>query len=178
MTHIILSMSNSPGLSLAAQRIMLTAFDNTVVDMTEVHPYLQAFRGSFTGVLRWHQLDALWQQVRTDAAQGWYVYAVGEEPPTTPLQGITLDKLIQELDQLLRHEHGEDYCGIVYADSLQKPSYIKVFDPHNLGSTCGSSGNPPLPGWILSKMQPINLPAALPQPNNRRRWWQKLFHPA
>ena len=92
--------------------------------------------------------------------------------------GDALRNVVQELDTLLRHEHAEDYCGIVYTDSMNHPTYIKVFDPNNLGSTCGSSGNPPLPGWILSHMQPINLPAALPQPGNRRRWWQKLFNHA
>ncbi|QTR49734.1 hypothetical protein [Candidatus Thiothrix anitrata] len=142
--------------------------------MTDSHPYLQTFRGSFMGVLRWHQLDHLWEQVRADS-QAWYVYAVGEEPPTQALNGDALHRVVQELDALLRQEHAEDYCGIVYTDSMNHPTYIKVFDPNNLGSTCGSSGNPPLPGWILSHMQPINLPAALPQPGNRRRWWQKLF---
>lgn len=143
--------------------------------MTEQHPFLHHFRGSFSGVLRWHQLDDLWQRVIADNASGWYVYAVGEEPPTTMLTGDNLNLVVRELDELLRREHDEDYCGIVYTDSMQQPTFIKVFDPNNLGSTCGSSGNPPLPGWILSKLQPINLPAAMPQPGNRRRWWQKLF---
>lgn len=142
--------------------------------MTQQHPYLQAFRGTFYGVLRWHQLDLLWKKV-LQSPQAWYVYAVGETPPDTPLDAPTLGKVLSEIDELLRREHEEDYCGIVYTDSMDHPSYIKVFDPNNLGSTCGSSGNPPLPGWILSHLQPINLPAALPQPGNRRRWWQKLF---
>ncbi|MDD5392091.1 MAG: hypothetical protein PHE17_03625 [Thiothrix sp.] len=146
--------------------------------MTAEHPYLQTFRGSFSGVLRWPQLDALWQQVLTTPQEGWYVYAVGEEPPTQTLTGDALGKVIRELDELLHREHDEDYCGIVYTDSMTNPAYIKVFDPNNLGSTCGSSGNPPLPGWILSKMQPINLPAAMPQPGNRRRWWHNLFNHA
>ncbi len=143
--------------------------------MTEEHPYLTAFRGYFSCVLRWQQLDRLWEQVFTDNSQGWYVYAVGEEIPTQPLYADALRKVITELDKLLRQDHSEDYCGIVYTDSMTQPAYIKVFDPNNLGSTCGSSGNPPLPGWILSKMQPINLPAAMPQTGNRRHWWQKLF---
>jgi hypothetical protein len=143
--------------------------------MSEEHSFLKAFRGTFFGVLRWHQLDTLWEQVLADTTDGWYVYAVGEEPPTTPPTSASLRNIVRELDELLRRDHAEDYCGIVYADSLQQPTFIKVFDPNNLGSTCGSSGNPPLPGWILSKIPPINLPAALPQPNNRRHWWQKLF---
>lgn len=146
--------------------------------MSEIHPFLQAFRGNFFGILRWHQLDELWQRVLIGKQAGWYIYAVGEEPPTTPHTGESLENIIRELNTLLHREHQEDYCGIVYVDNMQQPTYIKVFDPHNLGSACGSSAIPPLPGWILSQMQPINLPAALPQPNNRRRWWQKLFNHA
>lgn len=146
--------------------------------MSVEHPFLQAFRGTFQGILRWPDLDSLWQRVLADDGDLWYVYALGETPPTEPLQGATLHNVIQELNALLRQEHQEDYCGIVYADNPQQPSYIKVFDPNNLGSACGSSGNPPLPGWIISHMQPIDLPQAMPQPNSRRRWWQKLFNHA
>ena len=144
--------------------------------MSDIDPYLQAFRGSFSGILRWPQLEQLWTRVLEDEQTGWYVYAVGEEPPTTKLSGQTLTKVVHELDMLLRRDHDEDYCGIVYTDDIVKPTFIKVFDPNNLGSTCGSSGKPPLPGWILSKIQPINLPKAMPQPTNRRHWWQKLLH--
>lgn len=144
--------------------------------MSDIDPYLQAFRGSFSGILRWPQLEQLWTRVLEDEQTGWYVYAVGEDPPTTKLSGQTLTKVVHELDMLLRRDHDEDYCGIVYTDDTVKPTFIKVFDPNNLGSTCGSSGKPPLPGWILSKIQPINLPKAMPQPTNRRHWWQKLLH--
>lgn len=143
---------------------------------TSTPPYLQAFRGSFSGILRWPQLDTLWASILDNPDSSWYIYAVGEAPPTTPLQGQALHKVIKELDTLLRTEHDEDYCGIVYTDHMTQPTFIKVFDPNNLGSTCGSSaGGPPLPGWILSQMQPINLPAALPPPNQRKRWWQKIL---
>jgi len=39
----------------------------------------------------------------------------------------------------LRADHHESYCGIVYADDLDKPRLIKIYDPNNLGSSCGSS---------------------------------------
>ncbi|WML91146.1 hypothetical protein [Thiothrix lacustris] len=146
--------------------------------MSETHPFLEAFRGNFSGVLRWHQLDALWALVLSSPSDRWYVYAVGEEPPTTPQPSHALSNIVRELDELLHREHDEDYCGIVYVDNMHQPTYIKIFDPNNLGSTCGSSGNPPLPGWILSHIPPTDLPMAFPQPNNRRRWWQKLFNHA
>jgi len=139
------------------------------------HPYLTAFHGRFQGIMRWNQLDALWEQVLAHPEQHWYVHVPGEPPPDQPLEPARLQTVIRELDALLHREHREDYCGIVYADDLQHPGFIKVFDPHNLGATCGSSAHPPLPGWILSRLPPINLPAAVQPPNNRRRWWQNLL---
>lgn len=143
--------------------------------MTETTPgYLQAFRGSFTSMLRWPQLDKLWQTLR-EQDKDWYIYAVGEAPPQEPVDGAQLDTFITEIDKLLRREHDEDYCGIVYVDKPEDPAFIKIYDPNNLGVSCGFSTNPPLPGWVLSLIQPLDLKTALPLPGNRRRWWQKLF---
>ena len=80
-----------------------------------------------------------------------------------------------ELDKLLRDEHREDYCGIVYADDLKAPSFIKIYDPHNLGVSCGYSDNPPLPGWVMSRIAPLDLAAARVNPKKRQRWWKRLF---
>ena len=44
-------------------------------------PFMAAFRGSFTSALRWPQLDALWDRLR-EKPDGWFVYAVGETPPS------------------------------------------------------------------------------------------------
>ncbi len=137
--------------------------------------FLRAFHGSFTSALRWHHLDALWHRLREDADAGWYPYAIGEPPPEVPAQAEQVHRFIDEIDALLRAEHDEDYCGIVYADDLEVPSFVKIYDPGNLGVVCGFSDNPPLPGWTLSKLQPTDLAAARPAPRNRRRWWQRLF---
>ena len=143
--------------------------------MTEQDPYLQAFRGSFTSALRWHHLDSLWERLRGDADGGWYIYAVGEAPPAEPVTAAEFNHFITEIDNLLRKEHDENYCGIVYADDLQAPSFVKIYDPYNLGVSCGFSDNPPLPGWVLSKLPPVDLPASRHIPKNRKRWWQALF---
>lgn len=144
------------------------------IDLQE-EPFLQAFRGSFTSALRWHQLDALWERLRRRADAGWYIYAVGETPPDEASSAERVLSFIEEIDRLLRAEHDEDYCGIVYADDLQDPGFIKIYDPHNLGVSCGYSDNPPLPGWIMSRIPPVDLPAARATPKNRQRWWQRLF---
>jgi hypothetical protein len=148
--------------------------------MQEIHtedPFRVAFRGRFENILRWEQLDAFWDVLAQDAAGGWYIYAVGEPPPEQPVSGELLRKFLAEIGALLRREHDEGYCGIVYTDSTTEPAFVKIFDPHNLGVSCGYSDNPPLPGWILSKLPPVDLKAAAPLPGNRRRWWQRLFAP-
>lgn len=137
--------------------------------------FLVAFRGSFTSALRWPQLDALWERLHALADEGWYLYAIGEVPPAETADAEQVHAFIREIDQLLRREHQEDYCGIVYADSLQEPSFVKIYDPHNLGVSCGYSDNPPLPGWVMSQLPPCDLPAAQAPAKHRRHWWNRLF---
>jgi len=138
-------------------------------------PFRIAFRGRFENILRWEQLDALWDVLSGDAAGGWYIYAVGELPPDQPASAADLDKFLVEIGDLLRREHNEAYCGIVYVDSTTTPAFVKIFDPNNLGVSCGYSDHPPLPGWVLSKLPPVDLQAAAPLPGNRRRWWKRLI---
>jgi hypothetical protein len=137
--------------------------------------FITAFRGNFTGVLSWVDLDAFWEVVRGNAAAGWYVYAIGETPPAAPATVEQVNTFIAEVDALLHREHEEDYCGIVYTDSNTEPSMIKIFDPNNLGVQCGFSDNPPLPGWVMSRLPPVALHDREHRPENRRRWWRKLW---
>ena len=138
-------------------------------------PYLSAFRGSFFGLHSWQDLTDFWQVLKNHADAGWYVYAIGEPPPMHTMTVEQLHHFIDEIDLLLRREHDEDYCGIVYVDHKTEPAFIKVYDPNNLGVVCGSSTNPPLPGWIISRLPPVDLQAAIIVPQSRRRWWQRLW---
>ena len=140
---------------------------------SSAEPFLEAFKGSFTSALRWPQLDALWERLRA-VPDGWFIYAIGEPPPERPVPPEDLARFIDRIDALLRQEHDQDYCGIVYADAPEAPSMIKIYDPNNLGVSCGYSDNPPLPGWVLSRVPPIDL-QAVRQPAGRRRWWRRLF---
>jgi len=141
----------------------------------QTDPFVEAFRGRFQNVLRWEQLDRLWELLRLDAGNGWYIYAIGEQPPAEPVSADLLRTFLSEIGQLLRQGHAEDYCGIVYVDSLETPAFVKIFDPNNLGVSCGFSDNPPLPGWILSKIPPVEMDTAVVLPGNRKRWWRRLL---
>jgi hypothetical protein len=130
----------------------------------------QLFDGTLYSLLSWKQLADFWE--RLDADAGWYLYALGEARPEQPADAEHVLAFTREIDALLRREHHEDYCGIVYADDLDNPSLIKIYDPNHLGTSCGSSKHRILPGWIMSKMQPSDLAPSHLVPQNRKRWWQ------
>lgn len=138
-------------------------------------PFYAAFRGHFTSLLSWEDLSTFWEVVRKNAAAGWYMYAIGELAPSQPSTAEQVGNFLDEIDAMLRREHQEDYCGIVYTDSKTEPSMIKIFDPNNLGVQCGFSDNPPLPGWVMSRLPPVTLESRDLRPEGRKRWWRKLW---
>jgi len=139
-------------------------------------PFRNAFYGRFANLLSWQSLDDFWQVLRAHAADGWYIYAIGLDVPESPRAARDVTHFIDAVDALLRTEHDEDYCGIVYVDDLQDPGFIKIFDPAHLGVSCGFSTNPPLPGWILTREPPEPLQDNRVLPQNRRRWWESLWN--
>lgn len=146
-----------------------------ILDTSIKEAYVSAFKGRFTSTMRWSDLDALWQTLKNFADDNWYIYAVGETAPDNTSEKAHFLNFIEKIDELLHQEHDEDYCGIVYVDNKESPEFIKIFDPNNLGVSCGYSEHPPLPGWILSRIQPVELESALNPPKNRQRWWQKII---
>lgn len=142
--------------------------------MTE---FQRLYTGRLWSVLAWDQLTALWQRI--DPAAGWFLVAVGVSPAPTsgmaPADATGVRAFIERIDALLRAEHHESYCGIVYADDLENPRLIKIYDPNNLGSSCGSSKTPHPPGWIMSRLPPDEIIATRAAPENRKRWWQGLL---
>jgi hypothetical protein len=123
-------------------------------------------------LLSWDQLTAFWPRIDTGA--GWYLYAVGQDVPATPADAGQVADFIQRIDALLRKEHEERYCGIVYADDTQAPTFIVIYDPSNLGVACGSSKERVLPGWVMSQIAPVAMQAKI-VPNNRKAWWRSFI---
>lgn len=135
--------------------------------------FQRLYTGRLWSVMSWDQLAAFWQRI--DPAAGWYLYSVGVSPEPTFATSEQVSAFITEVDALLRTDHRESYCGIVYTDDLESPRLVKIYDPNNLGSSCGSSKNQPLPGWIMSRMPPEDIGPSRPAPEGRRRWWQTLM---
>jgi hypothetical protein len=130
------------------------------------------FDGTLFSLLSWDQLTAFW--ARVEPAAGWYLYALGEARPGEAADAEHVLTFIREIDALLRQEHDEDYCGIVYADDLERPTLIKIYDPNHLGTSCGSGKHKILPGWVMSLLPPSDLDPSHHVPLNRRRWWQGI----
>ena len=137
--------------------------------------YLRAYNGLLRGILRWPELDTVWQRLRQRNDGGWYIYTIGQLPPSAPASRDDFERFLVQVGQRLRDEHKEDYCGIVYVDDPDEPSFLKIYDPGNLGMVCGSSGTPPPPGWTVSRVAPDALDALALRPVKLRHWWQRLF---
>lgn len=140
--------------------------------MNENSDYMQAFKGYFLGIKSWDDLTQLWNALRQHNQGQWYVYTTDERPPASPLPAAELEQFIQLVDKELYDNHEEDYCGIVYVDNLGTPTFIKIYDPNNLGVVCGFSDNPPLPKYVLSHIKPVDIEAATTPPSR----WKKLLH--
>ncbi|HHL43252.1 MAG TPA: hypothetical protein ENJ42_06525 [Hellea balneolensis] len=128
--------------------------------------------GRFEGVLRWPDLDALWMRV-IQGKKPWYVYEVGRDVPTKPLETQALTEQIKSIDSFLHREHDHDYCGVVYVDDAGDPSLIKVLDPNNLGASCGSGGVKIWPKYILSLGPPSAVGEKL-DAEGKPAWWKTL----
>ncbi|MHB8915850.1 MAG: hypothetical protein ACYC4K_08575 [Thiobacillus sp.] len=141
----------------------------------EISAFEQQYNGLLYSVMHWDQLTRFWAGIHAGA--GWYLYAVGQDVPATPSSAEKVRQFTSEIDALLRREHHEDSCAIVYADDLDAPSFIKIYDPNHLGSSCGSSATKSsvLPGWIMSQVPPQELKVNGFVTGQRKRWWQSFL---
>ena len=145
--------------------------DGDSPDSTREIGYLERFDGKLIAIRKWDDLDQLWAAIHGRAGDNWYIYTIGEPPPEEPWDSQAVHKFLLDIDATLRQEHKEDYCGIVYADNPTNPGFVKIYDPHNLGMVCGSSGTRTLPGWTISQVKPVELKTPdEPAPRGFKRW--------
>ena len=117
--------------------------------------YKALVNGRFSGILRWPQFEQLWRALDEDAA-GWYVYEPEESgPPKKPLTEVEMREFLIRTESYLRELCTDTRCGAVYADSVEQPQFIKIYNPRLMGG-CGM-GKAPLPQWLLSRVAPVSL---------------------
>ena len=137
--------------------MMQTNKMDRVIRETNTHDFLERFQGCFTNMLRWPQVDLLWKTLKTQQDKHWYLYTTNKQAPTHYSTHEELITYINDVDSQIREQHKYDYCGIIYVDDPLDPNFIKIYHPKNLGASCGTSGNRPIPGWILSTIIPVDL---------------------
>lgn len=135
--------------------------------------FLEIYTGRMKGVLRWPQLDKLWQTIKAD--EGWYLYEIGSEIPARVISENELERAVRDMNHFLREEHDADYCGVVYADDLENPSLLKIYHPKKMGASCGSSGSTVLPRWTLSRQAPVDLLHWALEKDDKPAWWKQLL---
>ena len=118
--------------------------------------YFQQFKGRFLGVMQLDDCDAL-LQILIQNPDNWYVYDTLETMPSSTISADNFITKINNIKAIIDEDHDERYCGIVYVDDLKNPSFVKIFHPKNLGKTCGSSENPPMPQWLITKEKPMDV---------------------
>lgn len=137
--------------------------------------FMTLYQGYLQGVMKWADWDEFVETLQAQKEKDWFVYHVGEEPPEKAATSEQFATFVNEISTLLKKEHDEDYCGIVYTSDPKEPQLVKIYDPNNLGVVCGFSENPPLPGWVISLEKPDDLIMAFPPVQTRKRWWKKIF---
>ena len=129
--------------------------------------YEALFGGQLKGLLQWQQFDALWTRLR-EQPEGWFVRDFSDRSiPEHPAQAAEFLTFLDEAESFLRRRHREDYCGFIYLDAVENPTFIKVFDPRKMGSACACSSNVK-PRWTISRARPV-LAADLAPPERPER---------
>jgi len=127
--------------------------------------YWRTYQGPFSGILTWDGFDDLW--ARLNETQGaWYVFDPEKEAPVKAETPEEFHATLEQAGLMLKGVRNRSYCGAVYVDDPQSPSFVKVFDPYHMGSACGGGGERVLPRWIFSRIAPDTLPPA-PEPTRK-----------
>lgn len=114
------------------------------------------FDGPMKGVLDWARYDQFMQRLgNSDGA--WFVFDLEGEAPDTPLSGDAFAAALDKADATIRAVKNRPWLGAIYADDLDRPTFIKVFDPALLGGSCSMPGAKMLPRWIISRAKPDPL---------------------
>lgn len=117
--------------------------------------FWRAYGGKFAGLPTWAAFDAFW--ARFEAAGGdWYVFDPSGNAPRAPEPDLAAARA--EARGCVEQVRARGFCGAVFADNLEAPTFVKVFDPYRMGGVCGGSGERVLPRWIFSRTAPDALP--------------------
>ncbi|HIP24445.1 MAG TPA: hypothetical protein EYG79_12765 [Rhodobacteraceae bacterium] len=124
--------------------------------------YWRAYQGRAAGLIDWKEVDALWPQLGVQP-EGWYVYDLETAPPVAPMPAPDFTAFLPQAEALVNARRDRSHSGAIYIDSREAPAFIKIFDPKNMGTSCGGDHEMIFPRYILSKTKPDPRPAPAPK---------------
>ena len=124
--------------------------------------FWRAYQSRAAGLINWDDVDALWIQLSAQP-EGWFVYDLEATPPVAPLPASAFTSFLPEAEALVNARRDRSHSGAIYIDSREAPSFIKIFDPVNMGTSCGGDHEMIFPRYILSKIKPDLRPAPSPK---------------
>ncbi len=124
--------------------------------------FWRAYQGRAEGLLNWADIDALWPLLARDP-EGWYVYDLETRPPETPLDTEDFMAFLAQAGALVNSRRDRSHSGAVYIDNRATPAFVKIFDPANMGTSCGGDHDMIFPRYILSRIRPDARPAPPPE---------------
>lgn len=133
-------------------------------------PFWRAYGGKFAGIPGWDKFDRFWARFE-ELGGDWYVFDPTGDAPDAPETDPAAARA--EARACVEQMRNRGFCGSVFADDLDAPSFVKVFDPYKMGGVCGGSGDRVLPRWIFSRIAPDPLPL-LPEPPARKGLFARL----
>lgn len=119
-------------------------------------------------------MDTLWEKLRDEPVE-WYVFDLKASPPDQQNEPEAFRDRLEEISQYTRARHPEDYCGFIYVDDAETPTFVKIFDPRAMGSSCGGGGRT-YPRWIISKIPPEAVPTPETPKPPLKALMERIFH--
>jgi len=124
--------------------------------------FWRAYQGRASGLLNWQEVDALWPRL-TAQPSSWYVYDLNTTPPEAPLPDAEFIAFLPQAQALVNERRDRSHSGAIYLDNHGSPTFIKIFDPTNMGTSCGGDHDMIFPRFIFSKLKPDPRPAPPPK---------------
>ncbi len=135
-------------------------------------PYWTAFQGRFYGLLKWEDVDAFWGILSNQ--KNWFINDLTELPPDETANTETYSAFLSTAKTLINSRRDMSMCGAIYTDNQHSPTFVKIFDPSNMGSACSTSSTRTLPRWVLSTIPAEPYPAPT-MPATKPSFFARLF---
>lgn len=121
-----------------------------------------AFQAKFYGVPSWTAFDKFWPVLEASGGD-WFVFDPGGDAPEAPEADMAA--IFDEARACVEAvREMRSFCGTVFTDNMEAPTFVKVFDPWKMGGVCGGSGERVMPRWVFSRIAPDALPLVPEQP--------------